>query len=219
MKKLTLMSILVLLIASPSLAVPVIHFTEPLGATEGWKYTGAANGTFTFNLEVDQGLGSGSDGLVGLAVLVIPALDVSGAPGGPYTLNPQGTGEIKITNVAGTETYLKGTLGTGDLLAAGSIGLAYWNIKDDITGLSFPDAVPGGSAAIDAIVAAGLPLDFDVALTGGPSTFPKMLDGTIPGQAASYSDGATGSMTIVPEPATVALLGFGSLSLILRRRR
>jgi hypothetical protein len=218
MRKLVLMSILVLLIASPSLAVPIIHFTEPITAINGWLYTGAANGTFTFNLEVDQGLGSGLDGLVG-AVVVIPALDVSGAPGAPYTLNPQGTGEIKITNVAGTETYLKGTLGTGDLLAAGSIGLAYWNIKDDITGLSFPDAVPGGSDAIDAIMAAGQPLDFDVALTGGPSTFPKMLDGTIPEQAASYSDGATGSMTIVPEPATVALLGLGSLSLILRRRR
>jgi len=105
-------------------------------------------------------------------------------------------------------------------LAAGSVGAGYYNIKADITGLTFPDTVSGGSAAIDAIVAAGLPLDFDVALTGGPSTFPKMLDGTIIGQLPSYSDGATGSMTIIPAPGAILLGGIG-VCLVgwLRRRR
>jgi len=64
----------------------------------------------------------------------------------------------------------------------------------DITGLSFPDSVPSGSAAIDAIKAAGSPLDFDLAFTGAPSPgFAHMLNNDI-----ADGDGFTGSMTVKP---------------------
>jgi len=186
------------LLATPALASsPTIHFTPTSG---GWFHDGAGTLNFAQNIIVDAGLGSGTDGLVG-ALVHIPNLSVAGIPGGPYSLDPQGTGEIKITNAAGTETYLKGTLGNGDLFAIGSTALGYYNIKVDITGLGFPDAVPGGSAAIDAIKAAGANLDFDLAFTGAPPPgFSHMLNNGI-----ADGDGFTGSIIIKPSDCQLSV--------------
>ena len=218
MKRLVIM-ILVLLICAgtPAFATPAIEFSPNAGTGGSWQYDGA--GTLSFNqyITIDSGMGSNADALVG-SLVYIPTLTVSGS-GSTYDMKPIGSPTIMITNADKSSVYLTGTLGEGDLVTIGTIAGGYTAFKTDITDLVITAAGDAlGSAALDMMLyTQTLGLDFELSLQGGSGTnyqsFAQMLAGGYAG-----GNGFSGAMSI-PEPATIVLLGLGSLTLLRKRKR
>jgi len=211
--------ILVLLICAgtPAFATPAIEFSPNAGTGGSWQYDGA--GTLSFNqyITIDSGMGSNADALVG-SLVYIPTLTVSGS-GSTYDMKPIGSPTIMITNADKSSVYLTGTLGEGDLVTIGTIAGGYTAFKTDITDLVITAAGDAlGSAALDMMLyTQTLGLDFELSLQGGSGTnyqsFAQMLAGGYAG-----GNGFSGAMSI-PEPATIVLLGLGSLTLLRKRKR
>ena len=124
-----------------------------------------------------------------------------------------------ITNADKSAVYMTATLGSGDLLTIGTIAGGYTAFKTDITDIVITDAGKAiGSAALNMILYSQTSgLDFELSMQGGSGTnylsFAQMLSGGYAG-----GNGFSGAMSI-PEPATIALLGFGSLALLRKRKR
>lgn len=198
MKKKLLILVICGFIAGPVLAVPTIEFSPGTG---GWSYTpsGLVAGTFSFSqtIPVNKVWGSTADFLVGGGFVYIPDLTVSGEAGGPYSLTPVGSIEIRD---AGNNVLLTGTLGIGDLVPAGAIGAAYTEIKADVTSIYVTNTI--GSDILDAIPASH-GMDFNLTLVSNIYV-QNMIDAGI-----ADSDGLTGSMTVTPAPGAVLLGGIG----------
>ena len=204
----------VVCVASSAFAVPTIELSPDQSTAGSWSYDGAGTFSFIQNITVDRGLGNSSDPLVG-AFVHIPNLAVSGIPGGDYTLSG-GTISIESSATSGAGiVYLTGTLGTGNLVAVGSMAACYTAFQVDITDITINNTTLD-SAALAAIDSMAGPkrLDFELSMTGGTSSgFADMLDNGLTG-----SDGFSGAMTI-PEPATIILLGGSAGLLALTRKR
>ena len=211
MKKWISIIILAVFIGTPALAAPTIEFSPGTG---GWSYTPSspAAGTFFFaqTIPVNKVLGGTTDTLVGAGFVHIPDLIVSGIPGGPYLLTP--VSSIEIRDAAGN-VLLNGALGTGDLVPVGPAGVAYTEIRADITSIAVTNTI--GSDILDAIAAAGHGMDFNLTILSN-IYIQDMIDVGI-----ADSDGLTGTMTTVtPAPAAI-LLGSVGVALVgwLRKRR
>lgn len=202
MKRISLGLAVCALFAGPGLAATTIEFGPGSG---GWAYDGAGTLSFDQTYLVLNGLGSPSDTLVG-AYVHIPDFVVGGIPGAPYTLTPATGNVITITNLAGDDTYLTGTLGNGDLDPAGTTGVGYTVFQVDITDITVNNAI--GSAALTTIAAAPQ-LDFELSLNGAGVNFGYMLDHSLKGH-----DGFSGAMTVVPIPAPGAIL-LGAMGTVL----
>jgi hypothetical protein len=208
---------LVLCAGIPAFATPSIEFSPDAGTAGGWNYDGAGTLSFNQNIAVDAAMSSNADALVG-SLVYVPTLTVTGIPDGPYTLTPLGNSVITIRNEETHSIYLKGTLNSGDLVTVGTIGAAYTSFTADITNVYITDAGKAlSSAVLSAIADSGTAtLDFELSLQGGSGTnyhsLTEMLAGGYEG-----GNGFSGAMTI-PEPATIALLGLGSLAWLRKRR-
>jgi len=209
--------ILVVGLGAPVFATPSIEFSPNPNTAGGWTYDGAGTLSFNQTVSVDRALSSNADPLVGASVYV-PTFAVSGIPNGPYALTPLGSSTITIGSADGTQIYLKGTLAAGDLIPVGTIGAAYSSFTADITNLTITDAGKAlGSAALSAIIKSGTKsLDFELSLQGGSGTNYHTLTQMLAGGYVG-GNGFSGAMSI-PEPATIALLSFGSLALLRKRK-
>lgn len=209
--------VLVVGLGAPVFATPSIEFSPNPNTAGGWTYDGAGTLSFNQTVSVDRALSSNADPLVGASVYV-PTFTVSGIPKGPYALTPLGSPTITIGSADGTQIYLKGTLAAGDLIPVGTIGAAYSSFTADITNLIITDAGKAlGSAALSAIIKSGTKsLDFELSLQGGSGTNYHTLTEMLAGGYVG-GNGFSGAMSI-PEPATIALLSFGSLALLRKRK-
>jgi hypothetical protein len=225
MKKLmTIIITLTIGVAAPAFATPVpvavVEFSPNPDTAGNWHYNPSNDGgvlSFDQDIVVDRGLSSNDDALAGASVS-LPTFTVGGIPGGPYTLEPLGSPEIAIKSADDATIYLTGTLGSGDLGVIGTVAGGYTSFQTDITGVAITaEGEALGSAALALIGNMQEPsLDFELSLQGGSGagfySFGEMLD-----DEQSGSGGFSGAMS-VPEPATMALLGLGSLALVRRRR-
>ena len=206
--------------STPAVAALMIEFSPGTagGASAGkWSYDGAGTLSFSQAVQIDLVDGGPGDPLTAVFALVhIPAMTVAGIPGGPYTLSG---GAFKITDSTGTTTYMTGTLGMGDLVPIGTTAVGYSSFAADMTGVTVTaEGLALDSPALNYIAAvpeAQRTLDFELSLQGSPPIgFMGMLDSPTP---LPGGDGFSGAMTI-PEPATLLLLGVGSLVLLGNRR-
>jgi hypothetical protein len=201
----------------PVLATPSIEFSPNPDTAGGWYYDGAGSLSFNQTVSVDRAIGTNADALVGASVF-IPTFSVVESKG-TYSLNPLGSSTIYITSPDGGEVYLTGKLASGDLIPVGTIGAAYSSFATDITDVVVTSAGKAiGSAMLSAIIKSGTKsLDFELSLQGGSGTNYRSLNEMLTCGFAG-GNGFSGAMSI-PEPATVALLGFGSLALLRRKRK
>jgi len=218
MKRLVIMIFALLLCAgTPAFATPAIEFSPDAGTAGSWQYDGAGTLSFNQNVTVDKGMGSNADALTG-SLVFIPTLTVSGS-GSTYEVKPIGSPTIMITSADMSSLYMMGNLGSGDLQTIGTVAGGYTQFKSDITNLVITDAGKAlGSAALNMMLyTQTCGLDFELSLQGGSGTnyrtFAQMLAGNYAG-----GNGFSGAMSI-PEPATIALLGLGSLALLRKRKR
>jgi hypothetical protein len=218
MKKLVIMVFTLLVCMGGTVfATPAIEFSPDSVTGGSWEYDGATTLSFNQNITVDAGMGSNADPLTG-SLVYIPTLLVSGS-GSYYDVKPIGSPNIMITSADKTAVYLMGTLGSGDLQTIGTVAGGYTSFTTDITDVVITDAGKAlGSAALDSILyTMTTGLDFELSLNGGSGTnyhsFAEMLAGGYAG-----GNGFSGAMSI-PEPATIALLGLGSLALLRKRRK
>ncbi len=203
-------------------STPVLATTQSIDFSPGgdkagyWYFDGPDQLRFYQGVNVDMALGSSSDNLVGASVY-IPHLTINENCDGTYTLIPNGS---SVLTIRGEDcVYLKATLGKGDLVPVGTTAGGYTNFKADLTDIYITSAGKAlGSDVLNAIANMGLTsLDFSLSLQGATgkkyTSFAEMLAGGYNGMG-----GFSGSITI-PEPATLALLGLGSLALLRKRRR
>jgi hypothetical protein len=218
MKRLVIMILaLVIFAGTPALATPTIEFSPNPSTAGGWFYDGSSTLSFNQDIAVDKGLGSNYDALTG-SLVHIPTLLVGAGAGGTYEVKPIGSPTISITSADNSAVYLLGTLAGGDLVPVGTTAGGYTCFKADISNLLVTDAGKAlGSAALNMILYTQTPgLDFELSLQGGSGTnyrsFAQMLAGGYVG-----GNGFSGAMSI-PEPATIALLGIGCLTLLRKRK-
>jgi hypothetical protein len=218
MKRLVIMILaLVIFAGTPALATPTIEFSPNPSTAGGWFYDGSSTLSFNQDIAVDKGMGSNYDALTG-SLVHIPTLLVGAGAGGTYEVKPIGSPTISITSADNSAVYLLGTLAGGDLVPVGTTAGGYTCFKADISNLLVTDAGKAlGSAALNMILyTQTLGLDFELSLQGGSGTnyrsFAQMLAGGYVG-----GNGFSGAMSI-PEPATIALLGIGCLTLLRKRK-
>ena len=180
-----------------------IHFS-PGGATPGgWVYDGDVTLSFTQIVDIDAVEGATTDALFNQQVYIPDLVFSSG-----YTIvTPAGPIEIRDT---GGNMLLEGTLAAGDFVSFFTIGAIYAQYANDIVVTDVDHTF--GSDFLNTI-SVGTVLDFNLTLQFNEN-FSDILGG-----GEEHSNGFSGSMDIIPEPATVVLFGLGSLALIRARKK
>ena len=176
-----------------------------------WRYEGSV---FSFHqpVSVDLVQGGTSDALVG-AFVELPELEVKSftqiLPGIYQGTIAPASSQIVIRD-GGGQALLTGELGTGGLFTVGSTASMYPEIQADITITGL--AADAESVLIQSYNLGDL-LDFDLTLQSAGTNL-----GAVIASGGSYQgDTFSGSMTLIPEPATLVILGLGGL--MLRKRK
>ena len=175
---------------------------SPGGATPGnWIYDGNVTLSFTQIVDIDLVQGATTDALFDQAVYIPDLVLSSGytivTPGGPVEFK-DGLGNV----------LLSGTLAPGDFASIFTIAATHTQYTNDISVTLVNNTI--GSDFLDTITV-GATLDFNLTMQSNENFVDMLGDGN------EHSDGFSGSMNVIPEPATCCLLGLGAL--LLRRRK
>jgi len=184
-----------------------IQFSPGGGTPGSWLYDGYTTLSFSQVVNIDIVEGATSDALFGQQVY-IPDLELSEdyaevTPDGP----------IKIKDAAGN-VLLSGTLAAGDFVSFSTIGAMYTEYASDIIVTSVDNSELAsdflGTIGVDSILDFNLTLQFNENFSD------------IWGDHNEHGNGFSGSMDRIsdpiPEPATIILLGLGSLALLRKGR-
>ena len=147
---------------------------------------------------------------------IAPGVDIIRATLVPITPELTLIADIDAGGALAGDNVMTANLGSGGFLTVGTNFIAYSNQQDD---LNIQSHVTGYSAVIDAFVAAenqGFDLDLSFGGDSSSSLYSLLetlndgsLSGTLSGQIVA----------VLPEPATMMLLGLGVVGLIHRRRK
>ena len=178
---------------------------SPGGATPGgWVYDGNETLSFTQIVDIDAVLGGTTDTLFDESVF-IPDLELSS---GYTVVTPSGALEIKDS---GDNVLLSGTLASGDFGYLFTTGALYTQYKTDFIVTDINNTI--SSDFLDTL-SIGSEFDFSITMqTTGGGNFSDIL-----GDGEEHSDGFSGQLNVIPEPATIFLLGLGGLTLLRKRR-
>ena len=175
---------------------------SPGGATPGsWIYDGDVTLSFTQIVDIDIVQGGTTDALFDERVFIPDLVFSSG-----YTVvTPIGSLQIKDDS---DNVLLSGILAGGDFASLFTTAALYTQFTTDFIVTSISNTI--SSDFLDTL-SIGSKFDFNLTMQGNEN-FTDIL-----GDGGEHSNGFSGSMTIIPEPATVCLLGLGGL--LLRRKR
>ena len=214
MKKLIVLLAVMGLVASSQAALADIEFS-PGGPSPGyWSYVGATStsGTFSFiqDVDIDFIQGAQTDALYDQFVY-LPDLALSSYV--PGTIAGTGTGVVTAGGVVEIQdslnnVLLAGTLASGSYHAIFATSVIYPEVDLDITVTAVDHIF--GSTFLNG-VSVGDYFDLNLTLQAS-SNFDTMIVDVETGV-----NGFSGSMTTIPEPATMVLLGLGAL--LLRRKK
>ena len=183
-----------------------INYSTDQGGS--WSYDGVDTFSIIQQVGIDDVQGSTVDTLTGQFVY-IPDLTLSNViiAGGLVNANLAPNTLIAIKDANGN-VLLEGTLAVGDFFAFNTISGAYTEFLTDIVVTSVSNTI--GSALLDTI-SVGTQMDFNMTLQHR-TNFSDII-----GNGLNAEGTLSGSMTVIPEPATLLILGLGGL--LVRKRR
>jgi len=221
MKRLILTIALVALIATPALALPSLDFSTEDTSPSSWTLSSGdgTNWTLSFGagtIEVDSPLGDPViDDLVDLPSTTLGSI-TDHTTYLTATLTPSGS--LTITDdTGGFGTVMTASVGTGGTLVVGTTYVAYSTPQDDLNVTSHTASY---STTIDgfAMYDAAGGYEFDLSFSGDATGSKNLYAMIKAGSPDSATGTISGQMSIIPEPATLSLLGLGSLVLLRKRR-
>ncbi len=204
----------VLVLVSSAGADVVLNF----GTTGGMGFSLSTGAVLSFNSTDIQGT---DPGLMGYLYEIGPLTINTGSRTVPftglevYTVTPA-TVTFQIWNPAGTVEYISGTLHTNNISIFGGVTSVFDGTDNplNLTGVTLLNA---GSAPATLIA-----FSQDAIADGGAAvtvTLPFNLDPNLHTTHTAKSGDLAGVVDAAPEPATLALTGFGLMALFVRRKK